>query len=62
MNFSINRKRSEFMARYKDETLGRNKAFLTVLSTFSLPEMPMCPGTEMNVIGVLMNAKVVWRT
>ena len=52
MNSFINRKRSEFMGRCKDETLRRSKAFLAALSIFSLPGMPMYPGARMNVIGV----------
>jgi len=52
MNFSIQRKRSEFVGRYKDETLGRSKTFLAALSMFSVPGMPMCPEAQMNVIGV----------
>ena len=53
MDFLINRKRFEFVERCEDETLGRSTAFLPALSTFSLPGMPMCPGTHMNVIGVV---------
>jgi len=52
MNFFINRKRSEFVGRCEDETLGRSKAFLAVLSTFSLPGMSVCPGAQMNVMRV----------
>ena len=52
MNFSINRRRSEFVGRCEDETLGRSKAFLAALSTFSLPETVMCHGAQMKVIGV----------
>jgi len=44
MDFSINRKRSEFVKRYEDETLGRSKKFLDALLAFSSPGMPMCPG------------------
>jgi len=51
MNFFMNRI-SEFVGRNEDETLGRSKAFLAALSTFSLPGMPMCPGAHMNVIEV----------
>jgi len=60
MDFFINRKRSEFVGRCEDETLGRSTAFLAALPTFSLPGMPMFPGAHMNVIGVL-EAKVVER-
>jgi len=43
MDFFINRKRSEFVRRCEDETLGRSTAFLAALSTFSMPSMSMCP-------------------
>jgi len=52
MNLFINRKKSEFMGRCEDETLGRSKAFLATLSTFSLTGMPMCLRAQMNVTGV----------
>jgi len=52
MDFFINRNRSEFVGRCGDDSLGRSKAFLTALSTFSLPGMPMCPEAQMTVIGV----------
>ena len=42
MDFFINRKRSEFVGRCKDEALGRSKAFfVAALSTFSFPGMPI---------------------
>jgi len=52
MDSFINRKRSEFVGRYEDETLWRSMAFLAALSTFSLPGMLLCSGPHMNVIGV----------
>jgi len=52
MDFFIDRKRSEFVGRYEDETLQRSTAFLAALSTFSLPGMSLCPGAHMNVIGL----------
>jgi len=52
MNFFMNRKRSEFVGRCEDKTLGRSTALLAALSTFSLPGMSMCPGVHMNVIEV----------
>ena len=52
MDFCINIKRSEFVRRCEDETLERSTAFLAALSTFSLAGMSMCPGVQMNVIGV----------
>jgi len=55
------RKRSEFVGRCEDETLGRSMAFLTALSTFSLSGMLMCPGAHMNVIRVRLEAKVAKR-
>jgi len=52
MDSFINGKRSEFVGRCEDDTLGRSTAFFAALSTFSLPGMPMCPRAHMNVIGV----------
>ena len=49
------------MGSCEDETLRRSTAFLAAVSTFSLPGMPIRPGAHMNVIGVLLEAKVVKR-
>jgi len=51
MNLFINRNRSEFVGRCEEETLGRSKAFLAALLTFSLSGMPMYPGAQIKVIG-----------
>ena len=61
MDFFIHRKKSEFVGRCEDETLGRTMVFLAALSTFSLQGMPKCLTAHMNVIGVQLEAKVVKR-
>jgi len=53
MDFFINKRRSEFVGRCEDETLGRITVFIAALSTFSLPGMSMCPGAHERDRGVI---------
>jgi len=46
MNLFTKKTRSELVGRYEDGTVGRSKALLPAVSTFSLLGMSECSGAE----------------